>query len=279
MSFSPNDSAIKITKTLEEQIASAASQAEVQAILRRAAVEQKVVVADAFDPNVLLENPAAPPPKKFAASVTMKGPDGQPQKRIFEADNELELERQQAEYFRSIALHEAAPTAEPITQRTTEVADQSAEDAAAVAELRMQMIRGEITPEEFILQSGEMDRYLQRAGIDADSLREVASERSAARFEKSWSDASEEFVQSKAGETWPGGEANMKRLGEILVENNLVDAADKVDALKQAYEFMKSEKLLVEPAENRIADARTPQDLQRALDSFRPTGSSSLFGR
>lgn len=60
----PENSAIKVNRTLEEKIAAATSQSEIQQLLRTAALEQHLVVPDIYDHNVLLpvDSGTAPEP-------------------------------------------------------------------------------------------------------------------------------------------------------------------------------------------------------------------------
>src|SRR6202049_3811685 len=65
-------SAIKTTKSLEEQINTCQSQAEVQEILRQAAVDQNLVHRD-WDPNILTPNEPGTAPRQVGKVVVLNG--------------------------------------------------------------------------------------------------------------------------------------------------------------------------------------------------------------
>jgi hypothetical protein len=103
---------------------------------------------------------------------------------------------------------------------------------------------------------------------------------------QSWQTAGEQFRNSEAGKSWPGGEANQQILAKIIRDNNLTDGieGDKVAALVAAYEYARENNLLVENEadayKRRILDAKTPEELRQAAGyqdpSMRP---NNLWGR
>ena len=145
-------------------------------------------------------------------------------------------------------------------------------DAARQADLRGQMIRGEISVDEYALQSGAMDRVWAAQDIDVNALRDISVQ----KYQQNWATATEEFLQSS---DWPGGEQNKKRLGEVLIS---MDAIDKpsVETLRKAFDFMKQHNMIVENAETvqaqKIAQARTPEELKDAI-GYR--GNTALWGK
>jgi len=268
MSFNPNDSAIKVTKTLEEQIAAASSQAEVQAILRQAALAQHVVVPDAFDPNVLHQVEPGTAPRKFAQTVEIGGV-----KRIFEGNSELEVAQQVNEFMRQTFAQPAATMQQNDPTRDERGRFVSAEEAVAKAELELKFKRGEIDTATYLAQSGAIESYLATQGIDPDALREVSGQ----KFQNSWADATSTFLNSPEGADWPGGQENVKIAGQLLEEHGLVDNPS-AETLASVWKYMKENNLAVENSEviaqQRIADAKSPEEIRAALGR----DSSSFFG-
>src|ERR1700682_1356904 len=107
-------SAIKTDRSIEEAISKATSQAEVQQILRDAAVNQGVVRPDIYDPNVLLEVAPGPAARGYAKTVIING-----LKHILEGSTEAELLQAENALYRQ--------TMQPAT---TQQIEQPARDAS-----------------------------------------------------------------------------------------------------------------------------------------------------
>jgi hypothetical protein len=228
---------------------------------------QGLRVPDAFD-ETLLHLAPIPQPRSFAKTVTVNNV-----KHILESDSAEGLVEAEVNLYRHIFEPPAAnvtvqprdPETGPFRataeqERAAAAADPSLE-AAHQADLRGQMIRGEISPEEFAIQSGAMDRALQQSGIDPEALREVSHQ----KYEQNWATATQEFLASS---DWPGGTDNMKRLGDTLISMGATEKPS-VETLRRAYDHLKKNNLLVENAEaareKKIAQARTPEELRDAL--------------
>lgn len=277
MSFTPEQSKIRVTPSLEEQIASASSQSEISAILRHAAVAQGAARPDAYDPNVL--HPTnAPVPQKYAQTITLPTTG---EKFIVEGDTELEVQQKVNQLLRAAMTESPAQQAQEMEQpRDADGRFVSAEDAAARTELELQFKRGEITTETYLRESGALDSYLAENGIDPEALREVSSK----KFEQSWADATNEFLSSAAGADWPGGETNRQTIGQIIAETGWIESANKAEALTAAWAYMKQHPELIASnpetdAQNALAKAKSPAEIQEALNAYRPAGSSGMFGR
>ena len=107
MAFSPADSAIKVTKSIEEKVAAATSQAEIQEIFHKAAIDQKLVIPDIYDNTVLLPVELGTQPRGFVQSI-LDPVTGK--KVIFEGATELEVTKQANEFMRSHFTQPAATT-------------------------------------------------------------------------------------------------------------------------------------------------------------------------
>ena len=225
----------------------------------------------------------------------------------FEADTELELERMVNNALKvAYSLQRSPELPEPDETATTIATNQAAaqkkaeEDVAARAELELQFRRGDITTADYIERSGAMADYLAKQGVPLESLKEVIDLSQNAQETQSWADATEEFLNGPVGSDWPGGDKNLRLIGEKLIVLGLVDATDKIAALAQAYEAMKQtgtifpyEAPVITETTIRTAPVtetqRTPtvtqstQHLQQqqitSIPSKQPSTSSSMFGR
>ena len=120
-----------------------------------------------------------------------------------------------------------------------QAADKAAADAAAKTELELKFKRGEISASDYIEQSGALASYLERQGVPLSELKKAVEANKGNDYEKSWQEASADFVKTSAGADWPGGEKNLEILGLKIVALGLSEAKDKVGALAQAYADMK----------------------------------------
>jgi hypothetical protein len=254
MAFSPENSAIKVTKSLEERIAGASSQTEVQEILRQAAIDQKLVHRD-WDPNILTPNEPGTQPRGFAKAVI----DGSGKKLIFEGSTELEVEQRLGEYFRSLNL------AHPEQSAATTQEQPRSTDGRFVASADDPTAR---------IESDLVARALEAQGVSMSDLQAV----SAQRQQQEWSSAVEEF---KAHHTdWIGGEENKNLIGQIIIANpDAFNGLSPLESLEKAYQHAVENGLLVEPPEvaarDRIASANSVEEIRNIV---RP-GGSGFFGR
>jgi hypothetical protein len=218
----------------------------------------------------------------------------------FEAASELEIERQVLNAYK-VAYNVQQPV-----ERVEPVIDQAAQAAAAEAEvlakadLERKFRLGEISAADYIQQSGAVNDYLATQGLSVETLKTVVEKNRTDSEVQSWASASDEFRNSSVGGDWPGGEKNRMLLGDKLAAMGLTDATDKVAALAQAWQAMKSTgayfpagdapvvvtpaQIVADPAEAaRIAKASA--DATAAVEAARLSAaakarstSSSLFG-
>jgi hypothetical protein len=221
---------IQVDRKLEEAIAKAQSPEEIVILMHEAAVAQNLVPKEVlgyredWNPKAAETTPA----QKFTRRENIGGRDFD-----FTASSEAELDR---------AIADARKVAEAVQPRDAQGRFASAQDqgradeeAAQRAELENQFRLGLITAEQFVEKSGVINQYLGERGIDVAEIQEAQGR----RYEQSWKEASDEFIKTAEGRTWPGGEKNLEILGMKLVALGLQDAKDKVAALKSAYEDMK----------------------------------------
>jgi hypothetical protein len=276
-------SAIKVTPALEEALKNADA-SQIATIMQQARLDQNLVRPD-WDPSFLIPVEPSAAPRKFAKSITVDG-----QKRIFEADSELELERSIGDYFRALQgaqetnpARQQAEQTQPRNQHgqftTQEDADRANQlELVRRTELDLKFKRGEVSAADFIEQSGAVDAYLEKAGVPLEDLRASVAEKQNDRYTQSWADATEEFLHSSAGADWPGGE-NMNIAGRLIQENNLTDKPS-VETLVAVWNHMKENSLAVENADasyqRELQEAQSPEQINAVNHKFFGSG---LFNR
>jgi hypothetical protein len=160
----------------------------------------------------------------------------------FEGADEAELDRLE---LNAIKVAYAVRQPEVVPARTEVVPDAAAVAAAAEAELaaKAELDRkfrlGEISPAEYIQQTGAVKAYLEAEGVSIEALKETVNANKGAKFHQSWADAGEAFRNSAAGQDWPGGLKNQELIGMKIAALGLTEAEDKVAALAQAYAELK----------------------------------------
>ena len=266
-------SSIRTTRKLEEQINACQSQAEVQELLRQAAIDQKLVRRD-WDPNILTPNDPGTAPRGYAKTVTVNGV-----KHILESSDEAGLLAQENEIYRQ-AMEPTVTTQQTEQPRDTATGRFTAEpvvtdDAKAALSLQFQL--GQISASDYLEQSGAVADYLEKQGIPLDELKAQVQEKQEARQVQSWEAATEEFLRSSAGSDWPGGE-NMNIAGRLIQENGLTDKPS-AETLTAVWNHMKENGIAVEnkevTARERISSANSVEQIRELL---RPNGSG-LFGK
>ena len=258
-------SSIRVTNRLEEKISACQSQAEVQEVLRTEALNQHVVKAD-WDESILNPTPGAA--RLLGTVVEINDTSHE-----IVSDSEADLLRQQnALYAAALGQPAAATAGQPARDAETgrfvaEITpeERAAADAAAAAEaqrlalLDLNYRNGIITTEQYIEQSGLIERHLQKKTDEAAF--------------SGWKNATDEFLASPEGANWPGRSA-LGRMTEILQANHLEDAPS-VDALKQAWALMQSE-AAEEAIAKTVTEINDPYALRNALQGGR---DGSMFGR
>jgi hypothetical protein len=159
----------------------------------------------------------------------------------FESSTEGELDRQILNAYK-VAYNVQQPVA-PVAVVDPAIAIQAAEAAAiARTELERKFRGGEVTAADYIEQTGALDEYLVKRGINPTALKEIVDENATTKAlavsHRSWEVASETF-RNTVGADWPGGERNRELLGDKLAALGLIDAEDKVAAMGQAWAAMK----------------------------------------
>jgi hypothetical protein len=134
--------------------------------------------------------------------------------------------------------HPVQQTAEPTEPTAEEIESERVRRAAEQANLQLRFQRGEVSAAEYIAQSGAVDEYLAERGIDINELREESQKRNTAALVQSWADATQQFL---ATSDWVGGEKNKNTLHTVMAAMDLLESADKVDALRKGWAYMRSQ--------------------------------------
>lgn len=278
-------SSIREDAELTRKISEATSGEEIKAILRDAALAQHLVEKDPFDEHILtpVEQPV---PSKFATSIT----NDKGQKLFFEGDSELDLQKRLTNWYREQMSQpaEAAAAAAKVAAeqpRNNQGQFQSQADheldVIAKADLELKFKRGEISTDDYLAASGAIERHLEAQGISVEVLRETSQAKQVERVTQGWEQATNEFLRSVEGSTWLGGDENKNTIGKILEENKLVDAEDKVGALKEAFRYMQENDLVVVPRDvafkNELEGAKSAGEVQEITRRY--SGTSGIFNR
>jgi len=188
----------------------------------------------------------------------------------FEAPTEVELERMINNALKvayalrpTEEVHEVVPDAAAEAAAAAAAIKAAEAEAVAKIELEQKFKRGEISPLEYIKQSGALKDYLAENGVSIESLKDAVNTNLETKESQSWTQAAEAFKNSSAGSDWPGGDKNLAIIGDIIASRpELLNAEDKVAAMAAAYEQMKSRGTIfpyVDPAATTTVAAATVQ--------------------
>jgi hypothetical protein len=240
MAHTPKDSAIQMTPELTEAINNCPP-SQMGELLRQAAVDQGLVVRDIYSPDILLpvDNPQ---PQRFARTVEING-----ERQVIEGDSQAEVDHAAVEMYRAA---QAQPQPQPQPQARPQAQPQPRNPNNGQYR----------SPGDSVLEN-----LLATHGITLPDLQAAVSR----NFTASWADATQEFLRSEAGNSWPGGEENLRRISNKVIELGLVDSPDRVGALATAYAALRdADQLLPNPAIERereyneaISNATSPTEI------------------
>jgi hypothetical protein len=291
---------MKSDKVLDADINRATTFEEIQMLLHNAVerspelgitrdpVTGQFVARDKEPPAATADKAAADAaPREFKQTVKINGRDFS-----FVADSAESLERQISS-ARSVA--EAFAADEAVTPRSVRAKTQAEREREIYdrTQLDQQFKLGQLTTAEYLDRTNAIGEYLASQGVDVAKLSQEQANRS-------WADATETFLQSS---DWPGGEKNLSLIRDKLAALGLVDATDKVAALRTAYRELKKAGTLFDgdhtPEElNALTASATPQEIVQAwkeshdlkngdatqanqnfIETFRQGRSSGIFNR
>ena len=268
--MSDNFSFMQADKTLTSDLEKAQTPDEIRELLLRAversAGQLGVERDEATGRFVSARNPQNPPAVQpaeeehvFTKTATIGGREFE-----FTAASEEALEQmiaQAREVAEAVRPAEQSTGAfETVRRRMQEAGD----EAERQAELRLKFERGELSPADYLEQSGALDVALAERGFDVERA-------SNDQLEKSWAEATEEFLNGPAGSDWPGGPQNLKIIGSQIIAMGLQDAENKVAALSTAWEEMKKAGTVmpVGPTEEQILAETAKLSPQEILERWK----------
>lgn len=269
--WSPKDSRIQMSADLEKRINEAQSAEAITEILRDAMCDQGLIKVDEINHSVWHEV-QQPQPTALARVVTING-----KKYSIEGKDELELEKATGELYRQVFA--AAPPTQQ-TQQTQQTRDPQTGKFVSPQEPTSTVDDATRLAAEAAARATE--QHLASLGIDVEAVRELSDK----KFEDKWVTATEQFRQKHP--EWQGGEENKVTLGELIAENDLIDTADPLAAMEQAYQHMQEHDLIVESPEmtyaNEIAAATDQTQIDEINARFFPNTrvgaqASGMFGR
>ncbi len=283
MSWTPESSAIRITPALEKEISEALPD-QIKLIMARAAIEQQLVTPDQYNPSLLHPTELADhAPRKFAKHVTLNGT-----KYLLEGGSPEELANAETSLYQQVLEQSAEPPAGQhrdaqgrfVSDDTGETPQEKAareQEAANRAELELAWKRGDITAEAYLEKSGAITAYLQNHGMNPEALTAVSD----LVYQNTWQAATEQFLNSPEGESWPGGDENKNILAAILEENGMTEPS--AENLVAAFRYAQEQGLLVENPETtqfqQIGEATSVADIRAALGRPASSESSGIFNR
>jgi hypothetical protein len=238
-------SAVKVTPALEVALKNADA-AQIPVIMRREMLAQGLVRED-WDPSYLIpvEQPVTPSSKRFAKTADIAG-----NKMVFEGDSEIEVERQIGAAYKTAAMLQSPATEtrteqprDASTGRFTTAEPIISDDEKAALSIQFQL--GQITASEYIEKSGAVSDYLEKAGVPLADLQATVADKRNEKITQNWQSATQEFLNSSAGNWWPGGDANMTAIGKVLLEMGAEDSPS-AENLRRAAEYLRDNNLLVE---------------------------------
>jgi hypothetical protein len=226
--------AVSIDSVKALMVAEAEKQLEVKTQLDADQAAAAQAAADKTAADQAAAEAAAKANQVFTRTETIGGKD-----ISFSASTEAELDRQVLSAFKTAyAIQQTPAPVEPVVDQAAVAAAAEAE-VLAKAELERKFRLGEISAAEYIQQSGAVNEYLTKQGLSVDTLKDVVEKNKQDAEIQSWEAASEVF-KNTSGADWPGGVKNRTLLGDKMAAMGLFDAKDKVAAMAQAWEAMKS---------------------------------------
>jgi dihydroxyacetone kinase-like predicted kinase len=219
---------------LTARLAAATSQEELQQILHDSLEEAKIASRDPYtgkfvrtEPEAAAVVPAAAAAATAAQVFEKKGVVIAGTSFDFVADSAEELTRQ-IDSARYVAIQLA---------QDRSVARTAEQDTLNRVDAERDFKLGIIDTATYLERTGAIESYLSSQGIDT---KKIAGE----QLTSSWKSAADAFKQTPAGADWPGGTRNQELIGLEIAGMGLMDAEDKVAALTQAYERLKSKGML-----------------------------------
>ncbi len=270
---------MKSDKTLDADITKATNFQEIQSLLH-AAIERSPelgLTRDVETGRFVAREKDAPAAATTAAPRTFekKGVVIKGKSFDFSAPSELELARQIASANEVAAALASDAAVTPRSSRAAYAKTQAEreQDIYDRTQLDLQFRRGELTTTEYLERTNAIGDYLAEQGVNVAALAQEQAN-------KSWSEATEIFLQSEAGANWPGGTRNRQLLGDKLAALGLLEATDKVAAMAQAYQALKDANTLFDGdySQKQLEDLTANMTPVEILESWKQTQPDVVRG-
>ncbi len=256
---------MKSDKTLDKDINKAASFEDLRALLENAASRSGIADRDPVTGQFVRRDPVAqtvaPEDEQITKVETIGGTE------FTFTGTALEVEQQIGNAYK---IAEAVKLAEPqpVTPRSVRAAQAKTQaeierDICDRTELDLQFRRGQLTTAEYLNRTNAIGEFLESKGFDVEAAANNQTE-------LAWQQAVETFLHdTPEGQSWKGGQKNLAIIGNLAISHGLVDAADKVAALRTLAAEMREKGLEFDgdyTAEqvNEMTDSATPQEIVQA---------------
>jgi hypothetical protein len=249
-----------LTHDLEKATTPEELRSLLHASLERSGIASRDEVTGQFvrrDPLTPAANVQTDEPKQITKVEKIGG------REITFSGTELEVEQQViAAYKVAEALTPAPEPRVPVVRQKTQA--EIEREICDRTELDLKFRRGEFTTEEYLTQTNAIGQYLTDRGFDVEQA-------AAAQYEKSWAQATEEFLNNTPeGKSWKGGSRNVTQAGTLLLAHGWDKATDKVAALRAVAQEMREKKLEFDAE-------MSPEQLIALTDKMSPTEILEAF--
>jgi hypothetical protein len=257
---------MKADKTLEKDLNRATTFEEIRALLENATSRSGIADRDPQTGQFVRRDPLTP------AAQTIDDGDQQITRTETIGGKEFNFTGTVLEVEKAIGhaykVAEAVKTAEPsatVTVHTPRAKTQAERERELFdrTQIDLQFRRGELTTAEYLDRTNAIGEYLAEKGFDVDAA-------AGKQFEQSWQQATEVFLHdTPEGQTWKGGQKNLELIGNLIQSHGLVNAEDKVAALRTMAAEMRQKGLefdgdMTPEQVNELTDNATPQEILEA---------------
>ena len=221
---------LKNDKKLDADINRATTFEDLRALLEnatsRSGIADRDLVTGQFvrrDPLTPAAQTVAPEDERITKTEVIGG------KEFTFTGTALEVEQQIGNAYR---IAEAVrPVEQPVTPRSVRAAQTKTQaeierDICDRTELDLQFRRGQLTTAEYLDRTNAIGEFLESKGFDVEAA-------AANQFESDWAQSVQTFLRdTPEGQSWKGGQKNLAIIGNLILSHGLLDAADKVAALR-----------------------------------------------
>jgi len=263
MSFSPENSAVQVDAELLKALETAFTPDAISQACHAAELRQGLITPDSLNPTVFHATAKSyDAPRSVSKQVVING-----EPHFLQAADAAGLLRAESELMKS--LFQPAEQARDERGRFTQSPEQkAAADQAAAAQaakeqlLSTQLAAGLITMQQYLEQSGAVERYVQNK-----ENREIVS---------GWQAAAEQFVKMPEGQNWPG-ESRLPEIMDLLIENHLEDSPS-AEVLAQAWAYLQQQDYAKAVSE-KVMNAKSSQELEDAIYMRNQNNQNNIWNR